>query len=432
MHTRPLKLHITTLGCSKNAFDSERLAAALETAYTLTHSTDLESADIVVLNTCGFIDRAKKESVEAILHYVREKEAGRIQRLYVVGCLVGRDRPTLQAELPEVDGFYTQAEFDQLVEVLQGDLRRYLVGERRRLGYPHHAYLKISEGCNRKCSFCAIPLMRGPHQSRPLPDILEEARRLIDEGVREISLIAQDLTYYGLDLYGKRRLADLLEALAQLPGIGWLRLHYAYPAGFPLEVLDIIREAPAICKYLDLPLQHIADPILRRMRRGLSRARTEALLQTIREKVPGIVLRSTFIVGFPGETEAHFQELLEFLQTYRLERVGAFLYSHEEGTHSYTYADDVPRRVKKQRYQALMALQQRVSYEWNAQQIGRTLPILVDERQGDLAVGRTPYDALEVDNLVYVHDPEHRLSVGHFHPVRVVDATEYDLWAEPV
>lgn len=432
MHTRPIKLHIATLGCSKNVFDSERLAAALETAYTLTHSTDLEPADIVVLNTCGFIDRAKKESVEAILHYVREKEAGRIQRLYVVGCLVGRDRATLQAELPEVDGFYTQAEFDRLVEVLQGDLRRYLVGERRRLGYPHHAYLKISEGCNRKCSFCAIPLMRGPHQSRPLPDILEEARRLIDEGVREISLIAQDLTYYGLDLYGKRRLADLLEALAQLPGIGWLRLHYAYPAGFPLEVLDIIREAPAICKYLDLPLQHIADPILRRMRRGLSRARTEALLQTIREKVPGIVLRSTFIVGFPGETEAHFQELLEFLQTYRLERVGAFLYSHEEGTRSYTYADDVPRRVKKQRYQALMALQQRISYEWNAQQIGRTLTILVDERQGDLVIGRTPYDALEVDNLVYVHDPDHRLSVGHFHPVRVVDATEYDLWAEPV
>jgi len=432
MHTRPLKLHITTLGCSKNLFDSERLAAALENAYTLTHSADLASADIVVLNTCGFIDRAKKESVEAILHYVREKEAGRIQRLYVVGCLVGRDRATLQSELPEVDGFYTQAEFDQLVEVLQGDLRRYLLGERRRIGYPHHAYLKISEGCNRKCSFCAIPLMRGPHQSRPFQDIVEEARRLIDEGVREISLIAQDLTYYGLDLYGKRRLADLLEALASLPGVGWLRLHYAYPAGFPLEVLDIIREAPAICKYLDLPLQHIADPLLRRMRRGLSRARTEALLHTIREKVPGIVLRSTFIVGFPGETEAHFEELLAFLETYRLERVGAFLYSHEEGTHSYTYADDVPPRIKKQRYHRLMTLQQRLSYEWNTQQIGRTLTLLVDERQGDLAICRTQYDALEVDNLVYVHDPNHRLSVGHFYPARVVDATEYDLWAEPL
>jgi len=432
MHTRPLKLHIATLGCSKNLFDSERLAAALESAYTLTHSSDLATADIVVLNTCGFIDRAKKESVEAILHYVREKEAGRVQRLYVVGCLVGRDRPTLQAELPEVDGFYTQAEFDRLVEVLQGDLRRYLLGERRRTGYPHHAYLKISEGCNRKCSFCAIPLMRGPHQSRPFQDIVEEARHLIDEGVREISLIAQDLTYYGIDLYGKRRLADLLETLASLPGIGWLRLHYAYPAGFPLEVLDVIREAPAICKYLDLPLQHIADPILRRMRRGLSRARTEALLHTIREKVPGIVLRSTFIVGFPGETEAHFEELLEFLEAYRLERVGAFLYSHEEGTHSYTYADDVPPRIKKQRYRRLMTLQQRLSYEWNTDQIGRTVTLLVDERQGDLAIGRTQYDALEVDNLVYVHDPDHRLSVGHFHPVRVVDATEYDLWAEPV
>lgn len=432
MHTKPLSLHIATLGCSKNLFDSERLAAALEKAYTLTHSPDLASADIVVLNTCGFIDRAKKESVEAILHYVREKEAGRIQRLYVVGCLVGRDRLTLQNELPEVDGFYTQAEFDRLVEVLQGDLRCYLLGERRRTGYPHHAYLKVSEGCNRKCSFCAIPLMRGSHQSRPLQDLVEEARRLIDEGVKEISLIAQDLTYYGLDLYGKRRLADLLEALAGLPGIGWLRLHYAYPAGFPLEVLDILREAPALCKYLDLPLQHIADPILRRMRRGLSRPRTEALLQTIREKVPGIVLRSTFIVGFPGETEAHFEELLEFLETYRLERVGAFLYSHEEGTHSYTYADDVPPRIKKQRYQKLMALQQRISYEWNTQQIGRILTLLVDERQGDLAIGRTQYDALEVDNLVYVQDPDHRLSVGHFHPVRVVDATEYDLWAEPV
>lgn len=432
MHTKPPRLHITTLGCSKNLFDSERLAAALAGQYSLTHSTELALAEVVILNTCGFIDRAKKESVEAILTYAEARKAGHIQRFYVVGCLVGRDRPTLEAELPEVDGFYTQAEFDQLILHLQGDLRRYLLGERQRIGYPHHAYLKISEGCNRKCSFCAIPLMRGAHVSRPLEAILDEARRLIDEGVKEISLIAQDLTYYGLDLYGKRRLADLLEKLAALPGIGWIRLHYAYPAGFPTEILPIIREAEPICKYLDMPLQHIADPILRRMRRGLTRAKTEALLHTIREAVPGIVLRSTFIVGFPSETEADFEALLEFLQTYRIERVGAFLYSHEEGTPSYQYPDDVPPRTKKHRYRRLMTLQQALSHEWNQTQIGRILPCLIDERQDKLAIGRTPYDALEVDNLVYVRDPAHRLQAGQIYPVRVVDATEYDLWAEPV
>lgn len=430
MHTKPLRLHITTLGCSKNLFDSERLAAALSERYTLSHSTELALADIVILNTCGFIDRAKKESVDAILSYAEARKAGHIQRLYVVGCLVGRDRPTLHAELSEVDGFYTQAEFDQLITHLQGDLRRYLLGERKRIGYPHHAYLKISEGCNRKCSFCAIPLMRGTHISRPIEALLDEARRLIDEGVREMSLIAQDLTYYGMDLYGKRRLADLLEKLVALPDIGWIRLHYAYPAGFPTEILPIIRDAKPICKYLDMPLQHISDSILRRMRRGLTRSRTEALLHTIRETVPGIVLRSTFIVGFPGETEEDFEALLNFLQTYRIERVGAFLYSHEEGTHSYQYTDDVPPRTKKQRYRRLMTLQQALSYEWNQKQIGQTLPCLIDERQGEIAIGRTPYDALEVDNLVYVRDPAHRLHPGHIYPVRVVDATEYDLWAE--
>ncbi|GIV22706.1 MAG: 30S ribosomal protein S12 methylthiotransferase RimO [Bacteroidia bacterium] len=432
MQTKPLRLHIATLGCSKNIFDSERLAAALSDKYVLSHSTELEKADIVILNTCGFIDRAKKESVEAILQYAQARQAGRIQRLYVVGCLVGRDRTTLETELPEVDGFYTQAEFDELIVELQGDLRRYLLGERKRIGYPHHAYLKISEGCTRKCSFCAIPLMRGPHQSRPIEDILHEARRLIDEGVKEISLIAQDLTYYGIDLYGKRRLAALLEALAGLPGLGWLRLHYAYPAGFPTEILPIIRDAPTICKYLDMPLQHSADPILRRMRRGLTRARTEALLNAIRETVPSIVLRSTFIVGFPGETEEDFQELLDFLQKYKIERVGAFLYSHEEGTASYNLPDDVPKRVKKQRYHRLMALQQEISHAWNQKLIGQTLKVLIDEHQGNVAIARTEYDALEVDNLVYVSDPTHTLSVGDFHWVRVVDATEYDLFAEPL
>lgn len=265
-----------------------------------------------------------------------------------------------------------------------------------------------------------------------MEEILNEARRLIEEGVKEISLIAQDLTYYGIDLYGKRRLAALLEALAALPGIGWIRLHYAYPAGFPTEILPIIRDAPPICKYLDMPLQHIADPILRRMRRGLTRARTEALLQTIRETVPSIALRSTFIVGFPGETEEDFQELLDFLQKYKIERVGAFLYSHEEGTASYNLPDDVPKRVKKERYHRLMALQQEISYAWNQKLIGQTLKVLVDERQGSVAVARTEYDALEVDNLVYVSDPTHTLSVGNFHWVRVVDATEYDLFAEPL
>ncbi|MCS6896010.1 MAG: 30S ribosomal protein S12 methylthiotransferase RimO [Bacteroidia bacterium] len=432
MHTKPIRLHIATLGCSKNIFDSERLGAALSDRYDLSHSTELATADVVILNTCGFIDRAKRESVEAILQYAEAKQQGLIQRLYVVGCLVARDKATLQAELPEVDGFFTQAEYDKLILELQGNLRSYLLGERKRIGYPHHAYLKISEGCNRKCSFCAIPLMRGSHTSRPIEEIVKEAQRLVSQGVKEISLIAQDLTYYGIDLYGKRRIADLLDRLAVIEGIGWIRLHYAYPAGFPQEILPIIRDASPICKYLDMPLQHISDSILRRMRRGLSRAKTEALLDTIRETVPGIALRSTFIVGFPGETEADFAELLDFLEKYRLERVGAFLYSHEEGTAAYHYADDIPARIKRQRYHQLMALQQRISYEWNQKLVGRTLRVLIDERQSDVAIARTEYDAVEVDNLVYVSDSAQRLSVGDFAYIRVVDATEYDLWAEPI
>jgi ribosomal protein S12 methylthiotransferase len=430
MHHRPPTLHITTLGCSKNLFDSERLAAALNGRYPLTHSTDLQAADIVILNTCGFIDRAKRESVQAIFDYIDAKKAGQVKALYVVGCLVNRDPDTLRAELPEVDGFFPHGAFEQLLETLQGDLRRYLLGERARSGYRHHAYLKISEGCNRKCAFCAIPLMRGAHVSRPLEDILAEAQRLLAEGVKEISLIAQDLTFYGLDRYGKRQLPLLLEKLATLPGMGWIRLHYAYPAGFPTEILPIIRDYDAICKYLDMPLQHISDRMLRAMRRGLTKKRTIELLEKIRTTVPGIVLRSTFIVGFPGETDKDFQELLDFLRDYRIERVGAFLYSHEEGTAAYQLKDDVPKRVKKARYDALMAQQQSISLAFNQSLIGKTLPILVDERAGDTVIGRTPYDALEVDNLVHVADPHKRLAVGEFHRVRVVDAAEYDLWAE--
>jgi len=430
MHHRPPTLHITTLGCSKNLFDSERLAAALNGHYPLTHSTELQAADIVILNTCGFIDRAKRESIQAIFDYIEAKKAGQVKALYVVGCLVNRDPDTLQQELPEVDGFFPHGAFDRLIEILQGDLRRYLLGERQRSGYPHHAYLKVSEGCNRQCAFCAIPLMRGAHLSRPLEDILAEAQRLIAEGVKEISLIAQDLTFYGLDRYGKRQLHVLLEKLATLPGIGWIRLHYAYPAGFPTEILPIIRDYEPICKYLDMPLQHISDRILRAMRRGLTKKRTIELLEKIRTTVPGIVLRSTFIVGFPGETDKDFQELLDFLREYPIERVGAFLYSHEEGTAAYQLKDDVPKRIKKARYDALMAQQQSVSLAFNQSLIGKTLPILVDERVGDSVIGRTSYDALEVDNLVHVPDPDKRLTVGEFHRVRVVDAAEYDLWAE--
>jgi len=430
MHHRPPTLHITTLGCSKNLFDSERLAAALNGRYPLTHSTELQAADIVILNTCGFIDRAKRESVQAIFDYIDAKKAGQVKALYVVGCLISRDPDTLRAELPEVDGFFPHGAFEQLIETLQGDLRRYLLGERARSGYRHHAYLKISEGCNRKCAFCAIPLMRGAHVSRPLEDILAEAQRLLAEGVKEISLIAQDLTFYGLDRYGKRQLPLLLEKLATLPGMGWIRLHYAYPAGFPTEILPIIRDYDAICKYLDMPLQHISDRMLRAMRRGLTKKRTIELLEKIRTTVPGIVLRSTFIVGFPGETDKDFQELLDFLRDYRIERVGAFLYSHEEGTAAYQLKDDVPKRVKKARYDALMAQQQSISLAFNQSLIGKTLPILVDERAGDAVIGRTSYDALEVDNLVHVADPHKHLAVGEFHRVRVVDAAEYDLWAE--
>jgi len=430
MHTKPLRLHITTLGCSKNVFDSERLAAALGDSYQLTHSTHLSQADVVVLNTCGFIDRAKRESVQAILDYAEGKRSGAIRALYVVGCLVNRDPEVLKQELPEVDGFYPHGSWEALIERLQGDLRKYLLNERRRLGLPHHAYLKISEGCNRQCSFCAIPLMRGPHVSRPMEAILEEAQRLLDEGVKEISLIAQDLTFYGIDRYGRRHLAILLEKLATLSGIGWIRLHYAYPAGFPMEVLPVIRDYEAICKYLDMPLQHVSDRLLRAMRRGLSKKRTLELIEKIREIIPNMVLRSTFIVGFPGETDEDFEELLDFLRTYHIERVGAFLYSHEEGTAAHALKDDVPRRIKKARYEALMAQQQAISLAFHQHLVGQTLTVLTDERQKDYVLARTPYDALEVDNLVHVHDPQHRLRVGEFYSVRVVDAAEYDLWAE--
>lgn len=430
MQVRPPRIHITTLGCSKNLVDSERLAASLKGTYDLSHSTAQENADIIILNTCGFIEKAQRESIDAIFSYLEAKKAARIQKLYVIGCLVGRNPELFRQEFPEVDGFFTHAQVPKLIQLLNGDLQKYLLGERLRdVSLPHHAYLKISEGCNRKCSFCAIPLMRGKHQSRPLETLLHEAQKLVDDGVQEISLIAQDLSFYGIDLYGKRRLADLLEALAKISGLKWIRLHYLYPAGFPVEILPLIRDIPQLCKYLDLPLQHISDNILRRMRRGITETRTYALLEKIRTEVPNITLRSTFIVGYPGETEADFQKLLDFLTTYKLDRVGAFLYSHEEGTYSYaTEKDTLPLRVKKQRYHQLMTTQQAIALQKNLSLVGKKMEVVVDAHEKEYALARTQADAPYVDNLVWIWDPQRKLLPGDFTQVEITKATAYDLW----
>ncbi|MGQ9863837.1 MAG: 30S ribosomal protein S12 methylthiotransferase RimO [Bacteroidia bacterium] len=430
MQVRPPSIHITTLGCSKNLVDSERLAASLHGAYALSHSTTEKEADIIILNTCGFIEKAQRESIEAIFSYLEAKKAARIQKLYVIGCLVGRNPELFKREFPEVDGFFTHAQLPELIQLLNGDLQKYLLGERlRQASLPHHAYLKISEGCNRKCSFCAIPLMRGKHLSRPLENIIQEAHKLASQGVKEISLIAQDLSFYGIDLYGKRRLADLLQALAQIPNLKWIRLHYLYPAGFPVEILPMVRDIPNVCKYLDLPLQHISDNILRRMRRGITEARTHALVEKIRTEVPNLTLRSTFIVGYPGETEADFQKLLDFLTTYKLDRVGAFLYSHQEGTHSYaTEKDAVPLRVKKQRYHQLMTTQQAIALEKNLSLVGKKVEVVIDAHEREYALARTQADAPYIDNLVWIRDPHRKLLPGNFATVEITKATAYDLW----
>lgn len=421
------KINLITLGCSKNLVDSEVLLAQLHGGgLEATHEAENSDAGIVVINTCGFIDQAKEESVNTILDYVGRKERGEVDKVIVTGCLSQRYKDDLIQEIPEVDGWFGTMDMPDLVRALGVDYKKELLGERTPVTDGHYAYLKIAEGCNRPCSFCAIPLMRGKHQSRSIEFLVKEAEHLASRGVRELMLIAQDLTYYGLDLYGKRRLDDLLNALADVKGIDWIRLHYAYPSGFPMEVLPVIRERATICNYLDIPLQHISDNVLKTMRRGINHRRTCELMDRIREEVPGIALRTTLLVGHPGETEEDHQELLQFIKTYRFDRLGVFTYSHEENTYGGdTYEDLIPEEVKERRRDEVMELQQEISFELNREKVGKTFKTLIDREEDGYFVGRTEFDSPEVDNEVIIQDAD--LQVGEFYEVLITDAMEYDL-----
>ena len=421
------KINLITLGCSKNLVDSEVLLAQLHGGgLEATHEAENSDAGIVVINTCGFIDQAKEESVNTILDYVARKERGEVHKVIVTGCLSQRYKDDLIQEIPEVDAWFGTMDMPDLVRALGVDYKKELVGERNPVTDGHYAYLKIAEGCNRPCSFCAIPLMRGKHQSRDIDFLVREAEHLVSRGVKEVMLIAQDLTYYGLDLYGKRRLDDLLHALADVKGLEWIRLHYAYPSGFPMEILPVIRERENICNYLDIPLQHISDEVLKAMRRGINHRRTCELMDRIRQEVPGITLRTTLLVGHPGETEAAHEELLRFIETYRFDRLGVFTYSHEENTYGGDHLQDlIPQEVKERRRDEVMELQQDISFQLNRAKVGKTFKTIVDREEEGYFIGRTEADSPEVDNEVIIQSIG--LSPGTFYDVKITDAMEYDL-----
>ncbi|QJW91886.1 30S ribosomal protein S12 methylthiotransferase RimO [Spirosoma taeanense] len=426
------KINIVTLGCSKNLVDSEMLYTQLRgNGMDVTHESKKDDANIVVINTCGFIDNAKEESINTILRYVDAKDAGVVDKVYVTGCLSHRYKDELEVEMPTVDAWFGTNELPRLLKTLRADYKHELVGERLLTTPAHYAYLKIAEGCDRPCSFCAIPLMRGSHISRPIDELLTEARSLARRGTKELILIAQDLTYYGLDLYKKRNLADLINQLTDVSGIDWIRLQYAYPSGFPLEVLDVMRNRPNVCNYLDMPLQTGSTELLKLMRRGITREKTEGLIQTIRERVPNITLRTTLIVGHPGETNAMFEETYDFVERMRFDRLGVFTYSHEENTHSFSMPDDISDDVKQERADALMELQQGISHELNQQKVGRTYKVLFDRKEGGYFIGRTEADSPEVDNEVLVPASQY-VRLGDFANVRIHRAEEFDLYGEVV
>ena len=422
-----------TLGCSKNLVDSENLITQLRANdYDVAHDSDRQDANIVVINTCGFIDLAKQESIDTIVEYAGIKQSGGIDKLYVTGCLSQRYKDSLEEEIPEVDAFFGTMEMPALLARMEADYKYELLGERQITTLPHYAYLKIAEGCNRTCSFCAIPLMRGKHISRPVEELVMEARNLARRGVKELLLIAQELTYYGLDLYKTRELPRLMHALADVEGIEWIRLHYAYPSKFPLEILDAMAQRPNICNYLDMPLQHASDRVLDIMRRQITRAETEELIAKIREKVPDISLRTTFLVGHPGETEADFEQLLDFVQQQQFERVGVFQYSHEESTRAYDLPDDIPAEVKAERAQRLMDVQQEISLQKNEAKVGKIYRTLFDRQEGKYFIGRTEADSPEVDNEVLVPAKGNYVRLGDFAHVKITSAEEFDLYGELV
>lgn len=431
--TKKTKVNIVTLGCSKNLVDSEVLLTQLRgNGIDTTHESKKDDANVVVINTCGFIDNAKQESIDTILRYVDAKEEGIVEKVYVTGCLSERYKDDLEKEIPDVDAWFGTRDLSRLLKQLNANYKHELVGERILTNPSHFAYLKISEGCDRPCSFCAIPIMRGKHVSKPIEELVLEAKNLAKKGTKELLLIAQDSTYYGLDLYKKRNLAELMQRLSDVEGIEWIRLHYAFPAGFPLDVLDVMAERSNICNYLDIPLQHGSTELLKIMRRGITREKTEELLATIRTKVPGIAIRTTLIAGHPGETEAEFEEMMKFVETSRFDRLGVFPYSHEDNTHSFSMNDNVPDEVKQERVERLMELQQGISLELNQQKIGKTFKVLIDRKEGGSFYGRTEFDSPEVDNEVILDATKNYLRAGDFVMAKVTAASEFDLIAEPV
>ena len=432
MRTRSIKkntINVVTLGCSKNVYDSEVLMGQLKAGgKNVVHE---QEGNIVVINTCGFINNAKEESINTILEYVQQKEAGLIDKVFVMGCLSERYKPDLEKEIPDVDQYFGTSELPALLKVLGADYKHELIGERLTTTPKNYAYLKISEGCDRPCSFCAIPLMRGTHISTPIEALVTEAEKLAAKGVKELILIAQDITYYGLDLYKKRALADLLRALVKVEGIEWIRIHYAFPTGFPMDVIEVMKEEPKICNYLDIPLQHISDPILASMKRGTTQEKTTKLLKKFREAMPEMAIRTTLIVGYPGETQADFEALKSFVKEMRFDRLGCFTYSHEENTTAYQLEDDVPEEVKLARANEIMEIQSQISWELNQQKIGKTFRCLIDRKEGNYFVGRTEYDSPDVDNEVLIDAKKHYVKTGDFVEVKIIDATDYDLYGEP-
>ncbi|WP_299116001.1 30S ribosomal protein S12 methylthiotransferase RimO [uncultured Winogradskyella sp.] len=433
MRTKTLKknrINVVTLGCSKNVYDSEVLMGQLKASgKDVVHE---QEGNVVVINTCGFINNAKEESVNTILHYMQKKEEGDVDKVFVTGCLSERYKPDLEKEIPNVDQYFGTTELPGLLKALGADYKHELIGERLTTTPKNYAYLKIAEGCDRPCSFCAIPLMRGKHKSTPIEDLVIEAKKLAANGVKELILIAQDLTYYGLDLYKKRNLAELLENLVKVEGIEWIRLHYAFPTGFPMDVLDIMKREPKICNYLDIPLQHISDTILMSMRRGTTKEKTTKLLQEFRAKVPKMTIRTTLIVGYPGETEDDFQTLKAWVKEMRFERLGCFTYSHEENTHAYNLEDDVPEDVKLQRANEIMEIQSQISWELNQAKIGQEFKVVIDRKEGNYFVGRTEFDSPDVDNEVLIDATKTYLKTGEFTTIKVIEAEDFDLYGEVV
>ena len=424
------KINVITLGCSKNIYDSEILMGQLKAnGKEVAHEQD---GNVVVINTCGFIDNAKEESVNTILDFVQKKKSGKVDKVYVTGCLSERYKPDLIKEIPDVDQYFGTTELPQLLNALGADYKHELIGERLTTTPKNYAYLKIAEGCDRPCSFCAIPLMRGKHRSKSIEDIIVEAEKLASDGVKELILIAQDLTYYGLDLYKKRNLAELLRCLVKIEGIEWIRLHYAFPTGFPIDVLEVMKSEPKICNYIDIPLQHISDKILKSMRRGTTKEKTTKLIQKFRDTVPNMAIRTTLIVGYPGESEEDFKILKQWVSEMRFERLGCFTYSHEENTHAFNLEDDVNSDVKKERANEIMELQSQISWELNQEKIGNICKVVIDRKEGQYFVGRSEFDSPDIDNEVLINASKTYLKTGEFYDVVITDAADFDLYAKVV